>query len=421
MYNISILSNIPSSVSDMIPLEPLPSRLHPLFSVGIHDIDDLLSRKHSQDSNPSPDYGWVACSTDDVMTVKTDIYDVLINIPPCYSKKAREKVWPRMKNSAGQELKASQRDLRRYRTLRQSMRRQFPSARSASPYSGRHRNSKDTMVDETTDDETITEQSALLGSLENTHETYDDASSTRDEQLIEPLSWSALAYNSFMWWASAGEKRAGLEEEVERDAAMFRDFNASYAEGGGGGGNTPVGRPRSGTLQQQQQQQRRPSGNVMTPGTANLSSSALLMTDGSPAAPEMAVIAYFHRLTALILGTLAQLVEHSDREEEEEEVEQRHEEQDGEAAGQAAAPDVAAAGATAADGAADTRPPEPRADEISPQRRPVYVGSEDMVRMGLDVWSDADRRFVEELLDLYWGRKADVQGGHIECCGVRIL
>lgn len=370
MYNISILSNIPSSVAHLIPLEPLPSRLQPLFSVGIHDIDDLSRKNYSKDPTDDPEYGWVACSTDDVLTVKTDIYDILINFPPSYSKQAREKTWPRMKNAASQELKASQRDFRRYRTLRRSIQRQFPSIRSPSPYNNRRRNSKDTAVD-TVDDDNDTEQAALLGPLANTHETFDDASSTTDEQLIEPLSWSALAYNSFIWWASAGERRAGLEEEVERDAAMFRDFNSSYAD-------TPE-RPRS-------------SGNVMTTST-NIAASGLL-TDGSSAAPEMAIIAYFHRLTATILGTLAQLVERSEESGEGSEEAQQ-------------ADDVGGGdGAEAKDGV---------------NRPPVFVGGEDMVRMGLDVWSDADKKFVEELLDLYWGRKADVQGGHIECCGVRIL
>ena len=41
--------------------------------------------------------------------------------------------------------------------------------------------------------------------------------------------------------------------------------------------------------------------------------------------------------------------------------------------------------------------------------------------MGLDVWSQADREFVEELVALYWGRRAEVQVARVECCGVRIL
>ena len=119
----------------------------------------------------------------------------------------------------------------------------------------------------------------------------------------------------------------------------------------------------------------------MTPGMA-------MMTDGSPAAPEMAIIAYFHRLTAAILRTLAQVVDGADGGGEEDRDDGRQEEE-------------------AKDGGVELPP--------------IYVGSEDMIRMGLDVWSEGDRRFVEELLELYWGRKADVQGGRIECCGVRIV
>jgi hypothetical protein len=100
-----------------------------------------------------------------------------------------------------------------------------------------------------------------------------------------------------------------------------------------------------------------------------------MMTDRTFGAPEMAIIAYFHRLTALILGTLAQLVN---------------------------------AGNNADEGE------EGAGDEV------LFVGSEDMGRMGLDVWSEGDRRFVEELLEFYWGRKAEVQGGRVDCCGIRI-
>jgi hypothetical protein len=44
VYDISILSNIPSSIADLLPLEPLPTRLKPLFSVGVHDIDTLAQK-----------------------------------------------------------------------------------------------------------------------------------------------------------------------------------------------------------------------------------------------------------------------------------------------------------------------------------------------------------------------------------------
>lgn len=74
VYDISVLSGIPSSVSDLLPLEPLPIRLRPLFAVGVHDMATLAG---SRDTNPSSDvvaegmgYGWVACTTDDILSLK---------------------------------------------------------------------------------------------------------------------------------------------------------------------------------------------------------------------------------------------------------------------------------------------------------------------------------------------------------------
>ncbi|MCJ1476194.1 hypothetical protein MMC13_004859 [Lambiella insularis] len=360
VYDISILSNIPSSVFDLLPLEPLPTRLRPLFSVGLHDID-ALTESYRMSKLPKdelaaddPGYGWVACTTDDVLGAKPTLYDMLVTIPPPHSKQAKEKVWPKIQSARGLEMKASQRDLRRYRTLKQELRRTHPRSRAASPFNPtRHPNDPDSDDDQ-----------ATLLPLSNTHETFDDASSTSDEKLIEPLSWPALAYSSFMWWASAGEKRSDLEEESQHDAALLRDFH-DYASG---------------------RSARPPSRRRSSPGPHLVHA---LMTDGAPAAPEMAIIAYFHRLTALILGTLAQLVDagEGDRTREEDGGEEDGgEEDDGE-------------GAT---------------EEV------VVVEGDDMRRMGLDVWSEGDRRFVEELLEFYWGRKAEVQGGRVECCGMRI-
>ena len=263
-------------------------------------------------------------------------------------------------------IKASQRDLRRYRTLKQELRRTRSRSRAASPFDPPGRNTTAHDDDETFND--AGDQTTLLP-IENTQETFDDASSTSDEKLIEPLSWSALAYSSFMWWASAGEQRADLDDESEHDAALFREYN-DYA-------TTTPGRSRSSRRRSSQ------SPNLTTQGMS-------MMTDGSMGAgvmPEMAIIACFHRLTALILGTLAQLVDAADAAEA---GARREDEEDG--------------------GVMEGR----RGDDV------VFVGSEDMVRMGLDVWSEGDRRFVEDLLDFYWGRKAEVQGGRVECCGVRI-
>jgi hypothetical protein len=304
------------------------------------------------------DCGWIACTTDDVLATKISLYDVLVTIPPAYSQHAAKKAWPRIQTSSGTEIKASQRDLRRYRTLRQDICRAAERCRGASTFGLDDADQVDHVSDEPEDDQNDSTPLLPANTAQEPSDDDDDdgAASTSDETLVEPLSWSALAYNSFMWWASAGEKAADLDEEVQRDTALFRSFD-EYADPAERGG-PPSGRRGSS-----------PGDVPVTPGSMVGTSSAL---------PEMAVIAYFHRLSATILGTLAEVVAREDGSDR--------------------------------DGGGDG------ADEEA-----VFVGSEDMVRMGLDVWSEGDRVFVKELVEFYWGRAADVHGGQIRCCGVRIL
>lgn len=295
-------------------------------------------------------YGWVACTTDDILSTKEHLFNVLVTMPARCADQAKEKTWPRLKRRQGVEIKATQRDLRRYHTLRRDLRRHAGHHRALSP------RSRDGYDDE----------QGLILPIENQQETFDEASSTIDEKLIEPQSWSALAYSSFMWWASAGEQRTDLDEEAEHDAALLHD--ASYYR------DASPPRPRSSRV---------------APGMVDV--------DDASASLEMVVIAYFHRLSSLIFRTLADVVEASDG----------HGSGDG---------DEHEDGDEDRDQDGDEQPlhVEGRHEEA------IFVASEDMTRMGLDLWSDGDREFVGELLGLYWGRKAEVQGARVECCGVRI-
>ena len=364
VYDISILSGIPSSVCDIIPLEPLPTRLLPLFAVGVHDMSILAVGAPNQPSGSNNaddemEYGWVANTTDDILALKPHLYDTVITMPPAYTKDAKEKHWPRLEVKKGIEIKATQRDLRRYRTFRRELRRsQFPpsahTSRSPAPPSP---------------------------NLENDQEIYDDASSTFDApELVEPQSWSALAYNSFMWWASAGEKRTDVEEEEEYDASLLRNTGSSHSD------RSPT-RPRSSG--------RSPAMEFTTDHQQGLGL-------------EMRIIAYFHRLTTLILKTLADIIDASDS--------------DYEPPSSPTDPPPQTNHPSDEDRDTATSPllqsstPTPLPEE----KTPIPITAEDMSRMGLDIWSESDRVFVKELVGLYWGRRADVRGGGLEWCGVRI-
>ena len=357
VYNISVLSGIPSSVVDLLPLEPLPTRLDPLFSVGVHDLPVLStgSRTSNQSSSASsdPGYGWVACTTDDILAHKTNLYDTLVTLTARHSVRATEKSWPRVSTSQGSEVRATQRDYRRYRTLRRDLHR-HTSAHS--PYSS---NAADPEAS----------SPGLLPEL-NQQETFDDASSTFDEKLLEPQSWSALAYSSFMWWASAGERRTDIDEESDHDSALLRDFS----------GRQSVSMEHRGTNGKSPQRSTSASITMKSPGG--------LIRDNE--GKELALIAYFHRLTSLIFRVLSDVVDSEADRNEENGIEHM--------SGQL--------------GGAE--------HEGLLQKEKVYISSEDLTRMGLDLWSESDRQFVVELVGLYWGREAVVEGGRVECCGVRI-
>lgn len=364
VYNISVLSGIPASAIDLPPLEPLPTRLNPLFSVGVHDISVLATGCRTSDLSPSPTsddpgYGWVACTTDDIIAQKPHLYDILVTLSPPYSARAIEKIWPRLSSKQSPELKATQRDYRRYRTLRRDL-HTYNSINV--PYASA-----------TADPEA---SPTALPEL-NQQDAFDDVSSTIDERLIEPQSWSALAYSSFMWWASAGEKRTDLDEESDHDSALLRDFEG---RSGSAHGKSP-------------QRSMSASGTFKSLGAGMAEDVGL----------EMALIAYFHRFTSLMFRVLAEVVDRGNGHESEFRDDDEIGNED--------------AGLQQAIGA-DSRAED--GEMLLRENGTVYVSIEDVTRMGLDVWSESDRKFVEELVRFYWGREVIVEGGRVECCGIRV-
>lgn len=46
----------------------------------------------------------------------------------------------------------------------------------------------------------------------------------------------------------------------------------------------------------------------------------------------------------------------------------------------------------------------------------VWISKEEMVRLGLDRWSEGDEVFLEEVVRKYFGRDVEVEGGKIGWC-----
>lgn len=249
VYDISILSNIPLAVTDLLAANAPPQRLRPLFSIGIHDIplleEDLrASQAATSDSDEDTDegYGWIACTTDSILAMKKTLYDILITMPPPYSENATEKIWPKVETSKGIEIKATQRDLRRYKALRWGLSHPSPPS---SP--------------NTESESTLPRTPSSLSPRDDPMLDIPDM-----DPIIEPSTWSALAYSGFMWWASAGEQGLHSSEETDSDTSLFTGLSLS-----------PSSHP----------------------------------TKPAPAHQEMGIVAYFHRLTTQFLSTLSDILD----------------------------------------------------------------------------------------------------------------
>ncbi|KAI5924876.1 hypothetical protein F4810DRAFT_661786 [Camillea tinctor] len=366
VYDISILSNIPLSTFDLVSSSSPPHRLRPLFSIGVHDIpflvDDTKPPQDSGDStraNEEAGTGWIACTTDSILCRKDTLWDMLITMPPPHTANAKKHVWPTVECPHGVPVKATQRDLRRFRSLKAGLARLQVATESGSVSPTTPR----TLAPPASDD-------AYL----------DDA-----EQIVEPLSWTALAYNGFMWWASAGEQaRSDQAEESAHDAALLADLSTSS--------NISMDMPRSADLTA--------SIISLTPrGASSMATSSSAPPDQNEARAELAIIAYFHRLTTQIISTLADIVESTSDDDSDIDV---------------GADDESA---MEDDDALLSPSDEERHHHLG---RGVRIDSDAMTRMGLDVWSPSDAEFVKVALKTYFDRKAYIESKGVEVCGVRV-
>lgn len=281
-------------------------------------------------------------------------------MPPAYSSQAKRHAWPKIQSSTGVPIKATQRDLRRYRSLKTGLARlqASPGNSPVTPTTITPKDTNDPFLDE-----------------------------AEEREVVEPLSWTALAYNGFMWWASAGEQaRSEQAEESARDAELLADLSSSSVR---------MEVPRSADLTT--------SMASLTPRHASTSAAGTAPLGPDEARVELAIIAYFHRLTTQTLTTLAEVVESSGDVDDDDD----DDDDDNEEATEPEDPDTALLATEA--GA-----------ELSGGGRGIRISSEEVSRMGLDVWSETDAEFVKALAKTYFERSAYVEGKGVEVCGVRV-
>lgn len=318
VYDLSVLSNVPQSLQESVSTESGRARLKPLFNVGVFDITRLESHKD----------GWLACTTDDILGEKKKLYDILVDLPATGSDNGR-RTWPKIRTSDGETIKATQRDFRRYISLRRQLRKLERGATTGMQY----RDSVSEAGDEADD-----ESAPLFGSSVRLPNTDCDVPQSDEAELLQPETWSAVAYRSFMWWASAGEKDTWEAEETLTDQALLEDL---------------------------------PDLRELTGGVDDDD------TDSGPTHEAQIVatilVAYFHRVTGVVLQTLTNLVERAD-----DDTEEGYEEE------------------------------------------AIEISEDDMRRMGIDAWNARDREFVGEMMRLYFNREAVIEDDGVRMCGMRI-
>ncbi|KAF8532911.1 hypothetical protein BDD12DRAFT_949778 [Trichophaea hybrida] len=361
VYDISILSNIPLSVADLLPTEP--SRLKPLFNIGVHDIPLLETEAKIRAETENP----LMLSMERGM--KRNLWDVIIHLPPPHAKQAKEIVWPMIETNQGLPIKATQRDLRRFRALVKSLK-------------NRYRRKQSLFLD-AEDDELGQPIICTPGQIDT------DADEPGNiEGLCEKLTWREMAYSGFMWWASAGEKQHHDAEAEDGRLLLDTHFtytptvavhNTSWSDSDNDDDVSPFAATSSSTTSPPTASHRLSSRHRRRPSTIHRRSTNLRQE--GVGSEEMDLIAYFHRMTQRVFSVLADAV-------------------------------------AAADG--DDSSEDDEAILIGrEQDTSIHVSLEDVERMGLDRYSECDAEVVAELVRRWWGkREVVVEKSRMSCCGV---
>lgn len=351
VYILSVLASLPPDALGKLPgTSNSLAQIRPLFNVGIHDIP-ILPQK-------SNDKGWLACTSDDILRDKTQLYDLLVEFPSSSSSSGTPRKWPKLLTPDGTQLKATQRDLRRYKLLRLELRRmrlelrRYNTSESSSDFQGQQSQTDYNNADDEADEDNDDEAENLISRTTSVHPIYSTADQSASSEIVEPVSWAAMAYNSLVWCTSAGEMDRLEAAEIAADRSLLDDLP-----------DIDISLPENVDEDQQGREEE-------------------LAARHKAQASATIVVAYFLRLTALILGRIGEVVE---------------EDQDQEGGGGHGESEAAVA------------------------EGKVVVSVEDLARIGLDTWSAADREFVLEAVRTYFGREAVVGGGDgVRICGLRI-
>ncbi|KAI5295072.1 hypothetical protein KEM52_002422 [Ascosphaera acerosa] len=223
--------------------------------------------------------------------------------------------------------------------------------------------------------------------------------------LVEPLSWSALAYSSLVWLTSVDPYPDALDEvddSYDEDEEDERMLQAALETAGSAESEMAV------------RQEGSRSARWGAPGDDSVGGDDVAAV---PVALIPALAAYFAALTRHIFATMREAIDRSDRD------------ADADTAGRAGRPSRHSSGSDARLATAEHYSDAETEAEDAPllQRRPaggdnpVEVTYSDITRMGLDPLSESVRLFVQAFVRRWWDREARIEANGITCCGLRVL
>lgn len=282
VYGLSVSSSIPTSLAShiLVPSESLV-RLRPLFSVGVHDIPVLETLADTMDNEVTPNVsqqrGWIACTSDEILATKSNLHDVVVELPTIHARHHENKR-PTIRTSKGNsQIKATQRDLRRWKMLRRIL--------DASKELASHNFSAN-------NGDIHEEDAPLLPQFSTASlESEDDSDASDETQNLENTTWSELAYSSFLWWASAGEKDDFMVDEDHQDKAALADLVSLVEQ------------------KYDQRQYHDESENEDAGPTRDLFDSESKESGREDARVEMALVAYFQDLTRTLFEVTSGLLD----------------------------------------------------------------------------------------------------------------
>ncbi|SCU85293.1 LAMI_0C10748g1_1 [Lachancea mirantina] len=161
-YCLSILSLIPRSLEDKLIVDPL----QPLFSIGITDTDfltELVSQALNSDNEDYQIPGFLACTTDEILEFKPELYDILFKVND-------QQGIPEIRKADSSQVKATPHELEAYQYLMQTK----------------------------------------MGYSLSAEELQ------KINKLVEPTSWSQYLIDGFYWWATAGYMKPSYHENEDK-------------------------------------------------------------------------------------------------------------------------------------------------------------------------------------------------------------